>query len=122
MKAKKDDGLTSIHFAASNNDVHLLDYILSQADNTKRISNITNNEGWTPAHFAGFLNNFDSLNLLIENGAELNEKNKNGLSSFDEIVRNDHSDLFECVWPFAKNLKRDMNKVSSHLKSEPQET
>ena len=113
MKAKKDDGLVSIHFAASNNDVHLLDYILSQADNTKRISNITNNEGWTPAHFAGFLNNFDSLNLLIENGAELNEKNKNGLSCFDEIVRNDHSDLFECVWPYAKNLKRDMNQVSN---------
>jgi hypothetical protein len=73
------------------------------------VSNLTNNEGWTPAHFAGFLNNFDALNLLIENGAELNIKNKNGLSTFDEIVRHDHSDLFECVWPYAKLVKRDLN-------------
>ena len=29
MKAKKNDGLASVHFAASNNDVHLLDYILN---------------------------------------------------------------------------------------------
>ena len=109
LKTKRDDGLASIHFAASNNDVHLLDYILTNTDNKKSVSNLANKEGWTPAHFAGFLNNFDSLNLLIENGAELTTKNKNNLSSFDEIVRNDHSDLFECVWPYAKNLKRDMN-------------
>lgn len=69
LKAKKDDGLMSIHFAASNNDVHLLDYILNSVDNPSSIANLANNEGWTASHFAGFLNNFDSLNLLIENGA-----------------------------------------------------
>ena len=28
-KAKRDDGLAPVHFAASNNDIHLLDYILT---------------------------------------------------------------------------------------------
>ena len=76
---------------------------------------MTNNEGWTPGHFAGFLNNFDSLNLLIENGADLRLKNRNGLSCFDEVVRSDNADLFECVWPYAKNLKRDLNVVSQKI-------
>ena len=109
LKGKKNDGLAPVHFAASNNDVHLLDYIITSVENPKFVSNLTNNEGWSPAHFAGFLNNFDALNLLIENGAELTAKNKNGLSILDEIVRNDHSDLFECVWQYAKLVKRDLN-------------
>mmetsp|Transcript_26211 Transcript_26211/g.30627 ORF Transcript_26211/g.30627 Transcript_26211/m.30627 type:complete len:276 (+) Transcript_26211:63-890(+) len=110
LKQKKGDGLSSVHFAASNNDVHLLDYIFSQAENAKSVSNIESNEGWTPSHFAGFLNNFDSLNLLIEQGADLTSRNKNGLSCFDEIVRSDNSELFECIWPFAKKVKRDLNE------------
>lgn len=72
LKPKRSDGLTSIHVAASNNDVHLLDYILCgdmKNENVKFAVNNVNKEGWTPAHLAGFLNNFDALNLLIENGA-----------------------------------------------------
>jgi len=31
LKPKKDDGLAPIHFAASNNDVHFVDYILTES-------------------------------------------------------------------------------------------
>lgn len=92
LKPKKNDGLTSVHFAASNNDVHLLDFIVSHERFTD--ANVENQEGWTPAHFAGFLNNFDALNLLIENGAELSRRNRNGLSCLDEIIRSDNAELF----------------------------
>jgi len=37
--------------------------------------NAKNLEGWNPAHFAGFLNNFDSLNYLIEKGAKITDEN-----------------------------------------------
>ena len=76
LKAKKD-GLTSMHFAASNNDIHFLDYILSEADNAEKVANIQTVDGWTPAHYAGFLGNFDSLNLLLERGADLSHRNVN---------------------------------------------
>ena len=79
LKPKKNDGLTSVHFAASNNDIHLLDYILCESKNPKSVANLASTEGWTPGHFAGFLNNFDSLNLLLESGADLTLKNNNGL-------------------------------------------
>ena len=53
------------------------------------------------------------MNLLIENGAVLGQKSKNGLSTFEEVVRNDHSELFECIWPYAKLVKRDLSLVSN---------
>lgn len=76
LKPKKD-GLTSMHFAASNNDIHFLDYILTTVDNAQNVANIKTVDGWTPAHYAGFLGNFDSLNLLLEHGADLKLKNVN---------------------------------------------
>lgn len=80
-KQKEEDGLSAIHFAASNNDVHLLDYILETAGPGVVLQE--NHEGWTPAHFACFLQNFDALNLLLENGADLAKCNENGYSAFD---------------------------------------
>ena len=79
-----------MHVAASNNDIHLIDYAL-QVDNSN--IDVPNKEGWTPAHFAGFLDNFDALNLLIENGSDITKKNNNNLSCYEEMVRNDNSDL-----------------------------
>ena len=60
--------MSAVHFAASNNDVHFLDYIIENVGHEAILQ--MNNEGWTPAHFASFLNNFDALNLLLENGAD----------------------------------------------------
>lgn len=59
--------MTALHMAASNNDIHLMDLILK----IESEPNVKNTEGWTPAHLASFLNNFDALNLLMDNGASL---------------------------------------------------
>ena len=74
MKPKKD-GITVLHIAAGNNDIHLLDYAI-KIKSTKSID-LPNEEGWTPAHFAAFLGNMDSLNLLIEAGCDLSRKHNN---------------------------------------------
>ena len=114
-KPKLDDGLTPLHFAASNNDVRFIDYVLNDLyqNNAQQIVNIENSHGWTPAHFASYLNKFDSLNLLIENGADLARRNGNGFSCFDEVIRQDHASLFECLWPYAKKVKRNLSDVST---------
>ena len=119
-QTKANDGFAAVHFAASNNDVHLLDYILETVSNPKRVANMQSKDGWSPSHLAGFLSNFDSLNLLIEHGAQLTDKNNNGqfyrfcLTTFDEIIRHDHAELLECVWLHAKVVKRDMNQRGSY--------
>lgn len=66
-----------------------------------------NNDGWTPAHLAGFLNNFDSMNLLIENGANIGEPNNNHLNVYEEMVRADNADLLECIFPLVKVHQRN---------------
>ena len=69
VDATKGDKMGALHIAASNNDIHTIDYLTKlQVFPTV---DIQNEEGWTPAHLAGFLNNFDSLNLLIERGSDI---------------------------------------------------
>lgn len=84
IKPKKD-GLTCLHIAATNNNIHILSYLLENKP-TKSID-IENEEGWTPAHFAAFMNGYDSLNLLIEHGADLWYKHHQNHNVFEEIVR-----------------------------------
>ena len=57
---------------------------------------------------AAFLNNFDSLNLLLENGAELLAKNDSAMTAIDEMIRNDHKDLLSCVYDKTRFIKRDL--------------
>ena len=64
---------------------------------------------------ASFLGNFDSLNLLMEHGAKLDRKNEQGMNCFDEIIRTDNKDLFECVFDLAKKVKRNLKQVRNIL-------
>lgn len=93
----KSDGFNILHISASNNDIHMLDYFLQQEDIGIDV-NAMNKDGWTPAHLAGFLNNFDSLNLLMENGADVCAKQGNNLKVYEEITRADNADLLECIY------------------------
>ena len=56
--------MTALHMAATINDVHVVDFILNSVEDPNRAVNVATNEGWTPSHFAGFLNNFDSQQAL----------------------------------------------------------
>ena len=107
LQRKRDDGLNALHVAASTNDVQLLDFIVSNCE-TDRIRSVINQKGingWTPAHLACLMGNFDSVNYLIECGADLYERNDDKVAAIEEIVRSDHIDLLKCVYrPRRANL------------------
>lgn len=103
----KKDGINPFHMAASNNDIHMLDYFIQL--NQHQTLEMQNIEGWTPAHMAGMLNNFDALNLLIENGVDLEKRNRNKLTVYEEIVRSDNADLLECIYPYVKDFQHKRN-------------
>ena len=64
---------------------------------------------------ASFLGNMDSLNLLLEYGADLSKKHNLKMDCFDEIIRSDNHELFECVYPLTKNITRNLKEVSLTL-------
>ena len=92
--------------SASNNDIQTLYYILKKTANVKDVINSKTKDGWTAAHLAGFMNNFDSLNLLIEMGANLHEKHDHNMNVVDEIIRSDNKDLLSCVYQTYKQTQK----------------
>jgi ankyrin repeat protein len=81
------------------NNVRILDYAIRH----HRHYNIDmqSTDGFTPLHTAAYLNNFDSVNLLLEKGADLLVENKEGSNTYGQLIIQDHSDLLECVYPQA---------------------
>ncbi len=67
----------------------------------------------TPLHVAALFGFMDTVNLLVENKANLGIKNSENMTSFDDIVKADNIDLLECVYEHTKNLKRDADDVSN---------
>ena len=65
--------MTALHFAATHNDVHILNYTIEHMDS--KSVDILNEEGWSPLHLAAFMGAMDSSSLLIENKADLRLKN-----------------------------------------------
>ena len=69
-------------------------------------------DGRTPAHYAAIFNRYDAINLLIEHGANLETKNMEHFTVFEEAIKQDHQPMLEAIWLHAKKYKRDMNDVS----------
>lgn len=49
----------------------------------------------------------------MENGANVNDKNDQGMSAVEEIIRNDHKDLLSCVFDGLRHKKRDVKVPGS---------
>ncbi len=113
MQVKAIDGFTPLHIAASTNDAILIDFIFHHVRDRESAVNKENTDGWTSVHMAAHLCNFDSLNLMLENGGNLLRKNQAGLSPLEEMVRNDHCDLLSCVFKKKIHSERDMSDINS---------
>lgn len=106
----------AIHIAASSRDPRSLDALLKHHQEKGFFDiNSRNDDGWSAIHFASCLNNFDAVNLLLESGADLANKDKGKLNAYHEMVRSDNHELLKCVWPHVKRLDddRDFDKPGS---------
>jgi ankyrin repeat protein len=84
FKYEENTGSTALHFAAGNNDIYMIDYLLKL---DKHITvDIQSLQGFTPAGFSCLEGRLDSLNLLLEYGADMKIKNSRGESCYDVIL------------------------------------
>lgn len=68
-------GSTAAHQAAKNGDVEGLQEVI---DTLGELVNKKDNNGWTPLHEGARSGHLEVVQLLIENGAEINEQTENG--------------------------------------------
>jgi hypothetical protein len=90
------DGGTPIHFAAAMGQYTCLKWLLSTRKGKKAVK-VTDNEGGTPAHDAADNGQTDCLRLLVDNGADLHVKDKDGYTPYELAVQGGHEDTAEYV-------------------------
>jgi ankyrin repeat protein len=113
MKPKKD-GMNILHISSACGDVRILDYALKLREGTTSIDSMTE-EGFSPAHVACLRSYFDALNLLIEHGADLTKRNGHESTCFDELLKTDNLELFECIYPRYGHLQKRQKREPGHF-------
>jgi ankyrin repeat protein len=73
-----EGGYTPLHKAAYNNQVEVLNYLITKGADLNAVSN----SGSTPMHGAAFYGHAEAARALIENGAEIDTKNNGGYTPF----------------------------------------
>ena len=86
------DFRTSIHLAVFIRHQRIINILLEHDDASKKIINIGNRQLDTPLHLAIFQEDLAIVKLLVENGANINIKNKSGFTPLDiaKNIKNNH--------------------------------
>jgi protein phosphatase 1 regulatory subunit 16A len=104
LNSKDSNGATLMHIACANGYKTIIEYLLYDcvklAENDKDLPiippsiNVTDNDGWTPLHVATFWCNQKGIEILLENGADINARTNN-----DETVLElcDDADIREFI-------------------------
>ncbi|KAK7114150.1 protein phosphatase 1 regulatory subunit 16A-like isoform X1 [Littorina saxatilis] len=79
LEVLDNHGATMLHVAAANGYIEVAEFLL---DNHVSVDT-RDNESWQPVHAAAYWAQQDVLELLVESGADLDSKTKNGETAFD---------------------------------------
>ena len=88
------DGQTSLHLAIISGHQGILQFLLDYIDDISKSTEINsqNNRLNTSLHLASLKCDLALVKLLVENGADLSLKNKNGYTAHDLVILNHDSD------------------------------
>ncbi|XP_031777560.1 protein phosphatase 1 regulatory subunit 16A isoform X3 [Nasonia vitripennis] len=72
LEYKDHQGATPLHIASANGYLRVVEFLLDQHVST----DVEDNDRWQPVHAAACWGHLEVLELLVQNGADLNAKNK----------------------------------------------
>ena len=84
------DNNSALHLAVNNNSIKMVKYFLSKR---KKDINAKNNKGQTSLHLACSNGNEDIINLLIQNGANIDALDLKGNKPFDLLSSERYKNL-----------------------------
>ena len=110
VNMKRADGAIALHYAVWFGLKEKAEFLLSKGSDVKARDG--NNEGATPLHVAVWKSpNNGIVELLIENEADVNDKNNSGETPLDWAIKFDETDI-------ADLLRKHGGKTAEELKAE----
>lgn len=101
-----------LHLASHYGSLKVLDYIFKKY--FSKSVDVLSSENWTPCHYACFQNKMDVVSYLIENGCNLQLRNKQEMTPLDLAIQQDHVVLCQALYEFhydkAKLSKLELSK------------
>ncbi|XP_064467056.1 protein phosphatase 1 regulatory subunit 16A-like [Ornithodoros turicata] len=79
LEFRDEQGATPLHIASANGYVSVVEFLLDQHAST----DVVDNDQWQPIHAAACWGHPDVLEMLVQAGADLNARTKNGETPYD---------------------------------------
>ncbi|XP_022256387.1 protein phosphatase 1 regulatory subunit 16A-like [Limulus polyphemus] len=79
LEYRDHQGATPLHIAAANGYLSVVEYLLDQHVSTDSVDN----DQWQPVHAAACWGHPDVIEMLVQSGADLNARTKNGETPYD---------------------------------------
>lgn len=91
INGKARDGLTPLIFAAAHGQTKQAEFLISRGADVN-LYGLVDNRGatWSPLMAAANVENFEMLELLLKNGAEINATNNRGDTTLMELSKRSH--------------------------------
>jgi ankyrin repeat protein len=110
---KDVDGWTALHFyAAHNGPVEDIESLLSKG---ALINQVTHDDGWTPLHLAVNNDNFNIVEVLITNGADVNAKDLDDWTPLQIAAQNGYVDITDILSECHDDEKDSNGQTAPHL-------
>lgn len=92
-----DQNISLLHMVSANGHLECANLLLKCPGVYENVINLCNMEGNTALHWAVLNSHVSIVRLLLENGADVNIKNKNERTAFDEAVAAEKFDITSAI-------------------------
>lgn len=98
-----DQNISLLHMVSANGHLECAEILLKCPQVRENTINICNMEGNTALHWAALNSHVAIVRLLLENGADINIKNKAERTAFDEAVAAEKFEITSAIIEFLEN-------------------
>ncbi len=102
-----DEGYKVIHFVSKYGTPKMLEILLENAHNHKKITNLTDNYLRTPIHYASLGGKTENIKILLEHGANIELKDVKGKNSFIFAILGQNLQTIKFLSEFKNKIKLD---------------
>ena len=109
------DGLTALHFAASNGDIDYIHVVQLLIENGNSPDSATRDDGWTPLHTAASYGHDAYVSELLKNGSDIGFKDHEGKTALHLATIKGHTTTVQLILDNEANIEDRDNSCFTSL-------